>query len=90
MGNRATRLALRSLNRGNPHDIIRLYEAQIVILKQEFGKSQCKGCARGFYERKIKKYEEAIKIIKEDKRFRTIDFIGLNAPKDVPVPVPNQ
>jgi hypothetical protein len=68
------RLALRKLNRGNPRDIIRLYEAEITILKQEFSKASCKGCAKGFYERKIKKYEEEIKKIKSEKRFRGMDI----------------
>jgi len=74
MGNRAKRIALRRLQRGDPRDIIRLYEAQILILKQEFGKATCRGCARGFYERKIKKYENEIRLIKEDKRFRAMNL----------------
>ena len=74
MGNRAKRIALRRLNHGDPRDIIRLYEAQIIISKQEFGKTTCKGCAKGFYERKIRKYEDEIRLIKEDKRFRGMDL----------------
>jgi hypothetical protein len=74
MEHREKRLALRRLNRGDPRDIIRLYEAQIIILKQEFGKATCQGCAKGFYERKIKKYEEEIRSIKEEKRFRGMDL----------------
>jgi len=76
MEHKEKRWALRKLHRGDPRDIIRLYEAQIVILKQEFGKSTCKGCARGFYERKIKKYEKEIRSIKEEKRFRGMDLNG--------------
>jgi len=79
MEHQEKRLALRRLNRGDPRDIIRLYEAQILILKQEFGKSTCKGCAKGFYERKIKKYEDEIKKIKGEKRFRGMDLSEKNA-----------
>ena len=71
------RIALRRLRRGDPKDIIRLYEAQIKILKQEFGKATCQGCAKNFYERKIKKYEQEIRSIKEDKQFRNIDLNNL-------------
>jgi len=74
MGNREKRLALRRLRRGDPRDIIRLYEAQIIILKQEFSKSTCQGCAKGFYEKKIKKHEEEIRMIKSEKRFRGMNL----------------
>jgi hypothetical protein len=78
MDHREKRMALRMLRRGNPIDVIKLYEAQIVILKQEFGKSTCQGCAKGFYERKIRKYEEEIRMIKEDKRFRRMNLNAKN------------
>jgi len=72
--NREKRLAIRRLKRGNPHDIIRLYEAQVVVLKQQLSMSKCKGCAKSFYDRKIKKYEEEIKNIKNEKKFRNINW----------------
>ena len=72
------RMALRRLRRGDPSDIIRLYTAQIEILKDQYSKTGCKGCSGGFYRAKIKKYEDEIKAIKEDKRFRMYNF---NEPK---------
>jgi len=74
MEHKEKRWALRKLHRGDPRDILRLYEANIIMLKQEFSKSTCQGCAKGFYERKIKKYEEEIKTIKGEKRFRNMNL----------------
>lgn len=78
MNNKEKRMALRMLYRGEPQNIVKLYENNIVNLKQELSKSKCQGCAKGFYERKIKKYEEQIRMIKSDKRFRNINFNGNN------------
>ena len=74
MEHREKKIALRKWRRGDPRDIIRLYKAQILILKQESGKATCQGCSKGFYERKIKKYKQEIRTIKNEKRFRNMNL----------------
>lgn len=82
MTHQEKRMALRMLYRGKPRGIVKLYENNIANLKQELSKSKCQGCAKGFYERKIKKYEEQIRMIKSDKRFRNINFNDNNIKND--------
>lgn len=68
------RIALRRLRKGNPRLIIDLYEREIISLKKQLKEANCQGCARGFYEGKARKIQEKIRLIKEEKRFRIIDF----------------
>jgi len=67
-------LAMKKLKDGDPTSIIALYQNEIEDLKKQFEKSSCKGCSKGFFQRKIQGVEEAIKRIKSEKRFRNRTF----------------
>jgi len=82
MKHKDKRRALMNWKRGNPTDIIKLYTNYIEELKSEFSKASCQGCAKGFYTRKIQKYEEEIRKIKGEKRFRNFNFGEIFVKKD--------